>query len=86
MKEKFFTRGNIALFVIAFAVTLIAAIIVDLCGADRLSTVLTAPACGILSILLIGGLYEITGQKAPMGPDPGILGVVIGTLVTMIIY
>jgi len=86
MKEKFLTRGNIALFVISFAVTLITAIIVNLCGADRISTVLTAPAGGILSVLLIGGLYEITGQKAPMGPEPGILGVVIGTLIALIIY
>lgn len=86
MKEKFLTRGNIALFIIALAVTLITALVCNMCGAERITTVLTAPMGGILSVLLIGALYEIANQKAPMGPEPGILGVIVGTLVSLLIF
>ena len=86
MKEKFLTRGNIALFIIAVAVTLITGLVCNLCGAERITTVLTAPMGGVLSILLVGALYEIVNQKAPMGPEAGILGVVFGTIISLIIF
>lgn len=86
MKEKFLTKGNISLFSIAFAVTLIVAVVCYFCGAERMTTLFSAPIGGILSVLIIGGLYELTSEKAPMGPDAGILGVVIATLLSLIIF
>lgn len=86
MKEKFLTRGNIALFIIALAVTLITALVCNMCGAERITTVLTAPMGGILVVLLVGALYEFVNVKAPMGPEPGILGVIVGTLVSLLIF
>lgn len=86
MKEKFLTKGNISLFAITFVVTMFVAVICSLCGADRLTILFSAPAGGILSILTIGGLYEITDMKSPMGPEAGILAVVLGEIISMIIF
>ena len=86
MKDKFLTKGNISLFVITFVVVFLTAIICALCGADRMTILLSAPSAGILSILLIGGLYEIANMKSPMGPEAGILAVVLGEILNMFIF
>ena len=86
MKEKFLTRGNIALFLITLVVSIAVALVCNLCGADRITTVACAPMGGILSMLGIGGLYEVANAKAPMGPEAGILGVVAGLIATLIIF
>ena len=86
MKEKFLTQGNISLFAITFAVTFLVAVVCWLCGADRTTILFSAPSAGILSILLIGGLYEIVEAKSPMGPEAGILAVVLGEILSMIIF
>ena len=86
MKEKFLTKGNVMLLAIAFAVTLITAFVCNLCGAERITTLLTAPFFGVLSVLGIGALYEVCNQKAPMGPEPGILGIVLGAILNIIIF
>lgn len=86
MKVKFLTKGNIVLFLIAMAVTFITALVCSLCGAERLTVLFSGPMGGILGVLIIGGLYEICNKKAPMGPDPGILGVIAGTLVNILVF
>ena len=86
MKDKFLTKGNISLFVITFVVVFLTAIICALCGADRMTILFSAPSAGILSILLIGGLYEIANMKSPMGPEAGILAVVLGEILNMFIF
>lgn len=86
MKEKFLTKGNISLLTITFLVTLITAIVACLCGGERMTVLFSAPCGGILSILLIGGLYEIADMKSPMGPEAGILGVVLGEILAMIFF
>lgn len=86
MKEKFLTKGNIALFAIAFALTVIVALVCHLCGAERITVEFAGPMGGILGVLLIGGLYEVCNQKAPMGPEPGILGVVAGAIINILLF
>ena len=86
MKEKFLTKGNIALFTIALVATVITALVVNLCGGERITVQFAGPMGGILGVLLIGGLYEVCNQKAPMGPEPGILGVVAGALINILLF
>ena len=86
MKEKFLSKGNIALFLIALAFTVLTGVIVSAFTLEKVNIVAAAPMGGILSMLIIGGLCEIANYKLPVGPDAGILGVVFGTLVTLLIY
>lgn len=85
-EKKFLSRGNVMLFLIAVAVTLIATAACVWLGADRTTAVMAGPMAGILVVLGIGALYDIAKQKAPMGPEPGILGVVIGTIVSLMVF
>jgi len=86
MKEKFFTRNNVVLFSIAFMVTLLTAIICSMCGAERITVLLTAPMLGVLSVMGIGGLFTIEDMPMPVGPEPGFLGVIVGTLLSLFIF
>ena len=86
MKEKFLTQGNIALLAITLVVTILTAAVCNMLGADRLTTLLTAPMGGILGLLGVGALFEVADLKAPMGPEPGILGIVLGSIASMIIF
>jgi len=86
MKEKFLNKGNISLFAVTFLVTVLTAVICNLCGADRLTTVCCAPVGGIISVLGIGALCEIEDVSLPVSPDAGVLGTTLGLILTMIIY
>lgn len=86
MKEKFLSKGNISLFAAAFIFTMLTAVLCNIFGAERLTTVFCAPMGGTLSILGIGALCEIEDLQLPVGPGAGILGVVIGALLTIIIF
>lgn len=85
-EKKFLSKGNVMLFLIAVAVTMLTAVACVWLGADRTTAVMAGPMAGILAVLGIGALYDITKQQAPMGPEPGILGVVIGTIVSLMVF
>lgn len=86
MKEKFLTRGNISLFIIALAATVIAGFVCNLCGADRITSICTAPMVGILAMLGIGAACEAASLRLTDGPEPGILGVIFGTLACLALF
>lgn len=86
MKEKFLNKGNISLFTVAFVFTVLTAVVCDLCGAERLTTVFCAPIGGVLSVLGIGALCEIADYRLPVGPGAGILGIVVGAIITLITF
>lgn len=86
MKEKFLSKGNVALFAIALVITVLAGIITAAFTEEKVNIVAISAMGGVLSMLIIGGLCEIANYKLPVGPDAGILGVVVGTLLTLLIY
>lgn len=86
MKEKFLTKGNTSLFIITLAVVLLTAVVCRLLGAERTTVLFSAQCGGILAMLVIGALFKIANLKTPMGPEAGILAVVLGTIFSMIVF
>lgn len=84
--KKFLNRNNIILFAIAFVLTLATAAVCNFCGAERVTTLLTAPAAGILGVMGVGALFEIEDMPMPMGPEAGFLGVIVAALLNIIIF
>lgn len=86
MKEKIFCKANISLFVVALVITVATGLVCHLCGADRITTIACSTLGGVLSVMGIGALFEIEKMTMPVGPDAGILGIVAGTLISLIVF
>lgn len=84
--EKFINRNNVILFAIAFVVTIVTAIICHCCSAERVTTLLTAPAVGVFSVMGVGALFEVEDMKMPMGPEAGFLGVIVAALLNIVLF
>ena len=86
MKEKFLSKGNIVLFLIALAFTVLSGFVVSLFTADKVDIVAVAPMVGILAMLGIGAGCEAASLRLTDGPEPGILGVIFGTLACLALF
>lgn len=80
MKEKFITflkrnKGNISLMLITMIVTLITAIIS--------ASVIIGGCLGVLSLLSIDYLSKAVGMQLGESNKPGILGIILGILLTL---
>ena len=84
--KKFINRNNVILFAIAFVVTIVTAIICHFCGAERVTTLLTAPAVGVFSVMGVGALFDIEDMPMPMGPEAGFLGVIVAALLNIVLF
>ena len=86
MKEKIFCKANISLFVVAIVFTVVTGLVCHLCGADRVTTIACSPLGGVLSVMGIGLLFEIEKMEMPVGPEAGILGIVAGTIISLLVF
>ena len=79
-------RGGLILMAICMVLSLVAAWIVSLCGAEYATAVFTAQIFGILGILMVSALFWICDKPVHVGSEWGVLGTIIGMALTMIIY
>ena len=86
MKEKYLNRGSITLFIIAFMFTLVAATICNVCGAERVTIIASAAMAGIASVMGLGACFEMENLKMPMGPETGFVGIIIGIIITLLVF
>ena len=86
MKEKYLNRGSITLFIIAFMFTLGAATISNVCGAERVTIIASAAIAGIASVMGIGACFEMENLKMPMGTETGFVGIIIGIIITLLVF
>lgn len=91
MKEKALAfikanRGGLVFLAITMAVTLLTALVSGLCGAEYTTLTITAMCAGTSSAVLVSALFKAANLNAPMGNEWGVLGVIVGTVLTMIIY
>lgn len=84
--KKFINRNNVILFAIAFMVTIIMAVVCHYCGAERVTTLLTAPMFGVISVMGIGVLFDLEDMPMPMGPEAGFVGVIVAEFLNIIIF
>ena len=79
--KQILSISNIILFVVALALTIGAAEIVNACGGDKLSSTLTGVAAGIVGTMIIGGIAEKCDWSIASSPVAGAIGALVGTAV-----
>ena len=79
--KKIFNVGNICLFLAALLVTVATAVIVNVCGGDKLSVVMASAFAGIIGTLAFGGIAEASKWEITDGPEPGIIGTLAGMVI-----
>lgn len=86
MKEKYLSKGSIILFVIAIVATLIAGLVCFWCGADKVTIVASSALAGIVSVMGLGACFEAAKLPMPMGPESGFVGVILGVILTLLLF
>ena len=86
MKNDFSARGNITLFLITLAFTVLAGFICHMFGADRVTTIACSPMGGIVSLMAVGALLEYGKVTTDTPPDWGVIGIVAGTAVSLLLF
>lgn len=79
-------RGALALLLITLIASLATGIICNAFGAGRLTSIVSAQMAGALSMLIIGWLFDLCHLKPPMRADGGILGIMLGTIISLIAF
>lgn len=79
--KKIFNLGNICLFLAALLVTVATAVIVNVCGGEKLSVVMASAFAGIIGTLAFGGIAEARKWEITDGPEPGIIGTLAGMVI-----
>ena len=80
--KQILSISNIVLFVIAIAITIGAAEIVNACGGDKLSSVLTGAAAGIVGTMLFGAVAEKCKWEITSSPVAGVIGMAAGVVLS----
>ena len=78
--KQIFNVKNIVLFIVAMVFALVAALIVNQCGGDKMSAVLTSVAAGIVGTMLIGVIGTVCKWELGSSPVAGALGALIGMI------
>lgn len=82
--KKFFSFGNICLFLVALVLTIGTALIVKSCGGDRISCIMSSVFGGIIGTMAIGAVAEKTNAKIAESPAPGLIASLIGIVLVML--
>lgn len=82
--KKIFSVGNICVFIAALVLTIVTAVIVNACGGDNLSCFMSSVFAGIVGTLLFGGIAEACKWEITEGPEPGIIGTLVGMVIVML--
>lgn len=73
---------NIVLFVIALVLTMAGAYIVNACGGDKVSSVLTGAAAGIVGTMLFGAIADKCNWSIASSPVAGAIGMAVGVILS----
>ena len=89
MKEKIVKfisdhKAEISLLVIMLAVTVFTTIICCIFGASDLTQVVVSASVGILSLIGMESLEDITGMKLGVNKRPAYVGIIIGVLIALL--
>lgn len=82
--KKIFSLGNICLFVAALVLTIGTALIVNACGGERISCIMSSVFAGIIGTMAIGGVAEYYDKKITEGPEAGLIASLIGMVLVML--
>ena len=84
--KKIFSVGNICLFLAAIVLTIVTAVIVNACGGDRLSCIMSSAFAGVIGTMAIGGIAEACNWKLTESPAPGLIATIVGMVIVMLIF
>ena len=84
--KNLFSFGNICLFVVALVLTIVTAVIVNACGGDKLSCVMSSVFAGIIGTMAIGGIAEACNWKLTESPAPGLIATLVGLVLVMLFF
>ena len=84
--KKIFSVGNICLFLAAIVLTVVTAVIVNACGGDRLSCIMSSAFAGIIGTMAIGGVANIFHWEITEGPEPGIIATLVGMVLVLLLF
>ena len=80
--KQILSISNIVLAVIALVMTLAGAYIVNACGGDKLSSVLTGAAAGIVGTMLFGAIADKCNWSIASSPVAGVVGMAAGVILS----
>lgn len=84
--KKIFSVGNVCVFIAALVLTIVTAVIVNACGGDKLSCVMSSAFAGVISTMAIGGIAEACDWKLTESPAPGFIATIVGMVIVMLIF
>lgn len=84
--KKIFSVGNICLFLAAIVLTVVTAVIVNACGGDRLSCVMSSVFAGVIGTMAIGGIAEACNWKIGESPAPGLIATLVGMVLVLLLF
>lgn len=84
--KKIFSVGNICLFLVAIVLTIVTAVIVNACGGDRLSCIMSSAFAGVIGTMAIGGIAEAFNWELTESPAPGFIATIVGMVIVMLIF
>ena len=77
-------QGGLVLSAIAFLFSLITGVILTLCGSTQTTACFSAQSAGFISIVIVNILLKVCNLRLSVGVEWGVIGTVLGTLITMI--
>ena len=83
--KKIFSVANICLFVIALVLTVGAALIVMICGGDRISCFMTGAFAGIIGTMIVGALSGLLKWDFVDSPAAGLIATMVGMALNLFI-
>jgi hypothetical protein len=79
-------RSGITLLLLCLCVAVITAAVCNAFGASDAKVVASSIVGGTLSVLIVGTLFRIEHMVQPMINDWGVFGMVLGTIITMLLF
>ena len=77
-------RSGLTLLAMTLVISVVTACVCYAFGGDRTTAVVSSAIGGTLSVLTIHVLFVVEMMPQPMSSDWGVLGTIIGTIITMI--
>jgi hypothetical protein len=84
--KKIFSVGNVCLFIAAIVLTVATAAIVNACGGDRISCIMSSAFASIIGTMTIGGVANIFHWEITEGPEPGIIATLVGMVLVLLLF
>ncbi len=86
MKQKILTKGNIALFLLTFAMTVLAGFVTAAFTADRVNIIAVSAMGGIGALFAFGAYLDFADKDYTSGPEAGVIGTVLGVISMLIVF